>query len=88
MQHLSIFLGVHKNYGLRHTACVKNIHNELRLLPRIAAVQKLLYVIQLEGFLLYGDLLRLCHDFFNRLLHRLGVSCTEEHILDFLLKLA
>ena len=88
MQPLSITLGVHKNYGLRHAACVENIHNELRLLLGIAAVRKLLYVIQLEGFLFYGDLLRLCHDFFNRHLHRLRISCTEEHILDFLLKLA
>jgi len=73
---------------LRHAASVENIHNELRLFLGIAAVVKLLDVVQLEGFLLDGDLLSLCNDLFNRILHGLRVSCTEEHILDFLLKLA
>jgi hypothetical protein len=80
-------LGVHKNDGLGHTASVKNIHYELGLFFWVTAVVKLLNVVQLEGFLLYGDLLGLCNDLFDRILNGIRVGCAEKHVLDFLIQL-
>ena len=88
MQYLGETLGVHKNDGLGHTASVKNIHNELGLFLGITAVVKLLNVVQLEGFLLDGDLLGLSNYLFDRILNGIRVGCAEKYVLNFLLQLA
>jgi len=88
MQRLCITLSVHKNNGLGHAASVEYIHDKIGFLPGFAAVEKLLYVVQLQRFLLDCDLLSFCNDFLDLILHRIGVGRAEKNELNFLFKLA